>query len=266
VLPAGGPTGRYLAELLDDEQVPHRIVPQEGHTRVNTTALKPGGDTVKLNGPGAPLTAAEQQALLDAARVALEHARAPGGEVWLAVSGSLPPGVSSDLVTGLVDMTHGQGARCAVDASGEALRAALRACADLVAPNRDELAEVVDRELGTADLDTVADVAAALSVESGSPLLVSLGREGALYVEGAHLLHATAAPLTPVNTAGAGDALLAGWLSTTGNPRARLERAVRWGRSACLSPTTVDRRPGLRDAEPVTIRDLGRDVGTASRP
>jgi 1-phosphofructokinase len=94
VLPAGGPTGRYLTELLDDEHVPRSIVPQEGHTRVNTTALKPGGETVKVNGPGAALTSAEQEALLDATRVALEEARAQGGDIWLVVSGSLPPGVS----------------------------------------------------------------------------------------------------------------------------------------------------------------------------
>lgn len=257
VLPAGGATGRYLAEMLDDEHVPHRIVPQEGHTRVNTTALEPGGDTIKVNGPGAPLTSAEQEALLGAARVALEESLAQGKDVWLAVSGSLPPGVSSDLVTRLVEMTHSLGGRCAVDASGEALTAALRARADLVAPNRGELADVVDRELGSADLDVVATVATTLSVDTGSQLLVSLGRDGALYAEGSHVLHGTAAPLTPVNSAGAGDALLAGWLSAPGDPRSRLTRAVRWGRSACLSPTTVDSRPGLRDTEPVTVQVLG---------
>ena len=265
VLPAGGPTGRYLAELLDDEHVPHRIVLQEGHTRVNTTALKPGGETMKLNGPGATLTSAEQEALLDATRVALEEARARSGDIWLAVSGSLPPGVSANLVTTLVEMAHGQGTRCAVDASGEALMAALRARADLAAPNQQELAEVVDGEPGMADLPVVAEVAASLSVDTGSHLLVSLGRDGALYIEGRRVLHGTAAPLTPVNTAGAGDALLAGWLSATGDPRSRLTRAVRWGRSACLSPTTVDSRPGLRDDALVSVEDLGRRRGHASQ-
>jgi 1-phosphofructokinase len=265
VLPAGGPTGRYLTELLDDEHVPRSIVPQEGHTRVNTTALKPGGETVKVNGPGAALTSAEQEALLDATRVALEEARAQGGDIWLVVSGSLPPGVSANMVTRLVEMAHDQGVSCAVDASGEALTAALRAHADLVAPNREELADVVDGEFGTADLDGLAEIAASLSADTGSHLLVSLGRDGALYAEGPHVLHGTAAPLTPVNTAGAGDALLAGWLSATGDPRSRLIRAVRWGRSACLSPTTVDSRPGLRDGEPVTVQDLGQSRGYAGQ-
>ena len=258
VLPAGGPTGRYLAELLDDDHVPHRIVPQEGHTRVNTTALQPGGETVKMNGPGAALTAAEQEALLSETRAALEDAGVRDGETWLAVSGSLPPGATADLVTELVRLAHAHGARCAVDASGDALQAALRAHADLLAPNRDELGEVLDIELGRSGLHEVADLVASVSADTGARLLISLGRHGAMYADGPRVLHATAGPLTPVNTAGAGDALLAGWLSSTADADSRLATAVRWGRSACLSPTTVDSRPGLRDTEPVTIERLGR--------
>jgi 1-phosphofructokinase len=85
-----------------------------------------------------------------------------------------------------------------------------------------------------------------------------------MYADGPRVLHATAPPLTPVNTAGAGDALLAGWLSSTGDVDFQLATAVRWGRSGCLSPTTVDSRPGTRDNERVIIERLGREA--SSRP
>jgi 1-phosphofructokinase len=256
VLPAGGPTGRYLAELLDDDHVSYRLVPQEGDTRVNTTVLRPGGETVKLNGPGGALSSAEQEHLLSVTRRAVEDALARFEETWVAVCGSLPPGVDPHLVTELVELAHSLGARCAVDASGDALEAALHAHADLVAPNRDELAHVVDGGLDTASLQEVARVALSLCVDTGTHLLISLGRDGALYADGEGVLRATAAPLTPVNTAGAGDALLAGWFATTGDARSRLAEAVRWGRSACLSATTVDSRPGLRDTEPVIVTSV----------
>ena len=45
--------------------------------------------------------------------------------------------------------------------------------------------------------------------------------------------------MTPVNTAGAGDALLSGWLGGAGAPAERMARAIRWSRAACLAPTTV---------------------------
>jgi 1-phosphofructokinase len=267
VLPAGGPAGRCLVELLDDESVPHRVVPQEGHTRINTTLLRPEDETVKVNGSGAPLTPAEQDAVLTATRLALEDALTAGGQIWVAVCGSLPPGVTPHLVTDLVELAHAHGARCAVDVSGDALGAALAAQADLVAPNRDELAHLVDGGLGTAGLQDVAHVALALSRDTRSHLLVSLGRDGALYADGHHVLHGSAEPLTPVNSAGAGDALLAGWLSTTADPRSRLARAVGWGRSACLSATTVDSRPGQRDSAPIAVTVLeGRDLEAGDRP
>ena len=256
VLPAGGPAGRCLAELLDEEHVPHRIVAQDSSTRVNTTALRPGGETLKLNGPGATLTAGEQEALLDATRRALEGAAARVGETWVAVCGSLPRGTTADVVTRLVELAHAHGGKCAVDASGDALKAALEARADLLAPNRGELADVVDDGLRAGGLLDLGQALRSLSAETGSRLLVSVGREGALYTDGDDVLHGTAAPLTPVNTAGAGDALLAGWLSTVADRRSRLETAVRWGRSACLSVTTVDSRPGLRDTQAVTVSDL----------
>ena len=256
VLPAGGPTGRYLAELLDDDRVPHRITHQAGDTRVNTTALRPGGVTVKLNGPGGALNSSEQESLLQETRRALEDARKSAeGPVWVAVCGSLPPGVGTQLVVDVVDLAHRYGAQCAVDASGDALTAALNARADLLAPNRLELAEVSPSAQAPDSIEELADMARALSLETTAELLISLGRDGALYTDGRQVLHGWGPPLTPVNTAGAGDALLAGWLSTNAPARTRLARAITWGRSACLAATTVDPAPGRRDTARITIVD-----------
>lgn len=252
ILPAGGPAGRALAELLDDDGVAHRIVLQSGETRVNTSALRPGGETVKLNGPGATLTRAECAGLLRETTLALEQ-----GAVWLAVCGSLPPGVGAQLITELVELAHRYEVKCAVDASGEALAAALNAGADLLAPNRFELAEVSALAKTAASIDELGEAALALSCETGSALLVSLGRDGALFTDGRRVLHGWGPPLTPLNTAGAGDALLAGWLVDDTDPSVRLSRAIAWGRSACLAETTVDPRPGEGDAAPVTLRDIG---------
>jgi 1-phosphofructokinase len=257
VLPAGGPTGRSLAELLDDDGVSHRIIQQAGQTRVNTTALRPGGETVKLNGPGGELSAAEQDSLLAETTLALVEARARvEGTVWLAVCGSLPPGVGTQLVVDLVDLAHRHGARCAVDASGDALSAALSAGADLLAPNRRELSEVNPHAPAAGPVEELADAARSLSLQTKAELLISLGRDGALYTDGRQVLHGFGPSLTPVNTAGAGDALLAGWLSADAPARTRLARAVSWGRSACLAATTVDPDPGRGDTAHITVLDV----------
>ncbi|MEP6648593.1 MAG: epoxide hydrolase N-terminal domain-containing protein [Lapillicoccus sp.] len=57
--------------------------------------------------------------------------------------------------------------------------------------------------------------------------------------------------------AGAGDALLAGWLAETAGLSDRMTRAIRWSRAACLSATTVApaiQVPASRDG--VTVRTL----------
>ena len=257
VLPAGGPTGRHLVELLEDDNVAHRISRQASETRVNTTALRPGGETVKLNGPGGALSPAEQRDLLHQTRLALRDAqRDASGPAWLAVCGSLPPGTDTQLVVDLVDLAHEYDAKCAVDASGEVLKAALRARADLLAPNRTELAEVAPAADATGTIEELADAARELSLSTKAELLISLGRHGALYTDGSQVLHAWGPPLTPVNTAGAGDALLAGWLSTSADARTRMTRAIHWGRSACLAATTVDLNPGMGDDAQIAIADL----------
>jgi 1-phosphofructokinase len=55
------------------------------------------------------------------------------------------------------------------------------------------------------------------------------------------------------NTAGAGDALLAGWLAG-GDSHARLARAVRWGRATCLAATTVADPAALAAAADTEVR------------
>ncbi len=259
VLPVAGGTGRHLRELLGQEGVACRTVAQEGETRVNTTALRPGGETLKLNGPGARLAPAEQADLLAATAAALQPVAADGHERWLAMCGSLPPGMEPSSVAEVVSLAHRHGARVAVDASGSVLVAALAAGADLLAPNQIELAEILPEgrlEPGPQPVSVLAEVARELSRSSGAELLVSLGPDGALWTDGREVLHGWGPPLTPVNTAGAGDALLAGWLVEAPSPRDRLARAVAWGRSACLAATTVDPHPGRHGVEGISVVPL----------
>ena len=257
VLPLGGSTGHHLAELLDAEGVAHRSVEQRAETRVNTTLAVTGGRTAKVNGPGGPLTGADLDALKAEVTTALRDGRSDG-EVWLAVCGSLPQGLDPAVVADLVTLAQGCGARCALDASGTALAAAVSAGADLLAPNRLELAEVDPRAAASDALEDLAVVAASIARDTGTSLLVSLGEDGALFTDGLSLVHGYGPALTPVNTAGAGDALLSGWLAVPGPPADRMARAIRWSRAACLSATTV--APALFDSatagDVVTVRTL----------
>ncbi|MEV5411921.1 1-phosphofructokinase family hexose kinase [Thermopolyspora sp. NPDC052614] len=256
VLPVGGRAGHDLATLLGETRLPCRAVHVGGAARVNVTVIEPGGRTTKVNEPGEPLTEAELDELVRQARTAAVET----GAAWVACCGSLPPGAGPELVARLVDAAHAAGARAAVDTSGAALPAALAAGADLVKPNREELAELAGRPL--PDLADVVGAAREVAA-GGTAVLASAGSEGAVLVDGGatRCLWARAPRIRPVNTTGAGDTLLAGYLAAflgrgAADAAVCLAEAVALGTSACLVPGTAELPERLIPAAEVTVRRI----------
>jgi 1-phosphofructokinase family hexose kinase len=262
VLPLGGTDGARLADLLAGQGIEVRTVPVADGVRANVTVAEPDGTTTKLNEQGPRLTADEltalTQAVLDAAR--------PGS--WVVCCGSLPGGVPDSFFADLIEPLHQRGAKVAIDTSGAALTAVLNRPAgtpmpDLIKPNREELAEAVGRPL-----HTLADVVAAAQQLRGrgvGVVLASLGADGAVLVDESGAVHARATVSQPRSTVGAGDALLAGFLSRFAEPapagsavldaattaREALATAVAFGAAATSLPGS--RMPAPTDVAAVTV-------------
>lgn len=223
-----------------------RIVAVPGATRVNTSIIDEGGATTKVNAPIPPMGTEGWAAVRSA--VAAACAELTAG--WLVVSGALPsrPG-SSDPVDlgGILRDARAAGVRVALDTSGAGLARAIETPAGiaLLKPNTHELAELTRRPL-----QTIGDVAAAARdlIEAGvGAVYTSMGADGALVVSAAGVVHAHAVARDVVNTAGAGDASLAGFLAGLGNhdpagPEALARAAATaaaWGAHAVAQATTV---------------------------
>jgi 1-phosphofructokinase len=248
VVTAGGGEGRLLLDLLAGLDGV-TAVPVSGPTRVNVTVVVDGGEPTKVNEPGSPLSTAEADALLAAVERALGPAR------WLACCGSLPPGTDPALVARFVAAGRAARVPVAVDASGPALEVAVVHGADLLKPNRDELAELAGGPIGSVAAAHTA--AREVAGRTGGAVLVSLGAEGALLVTVDGAWSAKGPPIVPVNTTGAGDALLAGFLAADGaGPPGRLVSAVAVATSACLSPETAGLPDRLVSPAAVTVRPI----------
>lgn len=247
VFPVGGPDGDVLVAELASQGVPIHPVPIAGSTRTNVTVADSSGVTTKINEPGPRLSEGE----LDAVVEAVADELSPGARA-VVVAGSLPDGVPTSLLARVADLAASRGIDFAVDTSGAPLAAAVAGGGlAVVKPNDEELAELVGR-----DLTTVGDVlgAAREVVDRGNAaVLVSLGAHGALLALRESVWWAGGAALVPVSTVGAGDAMLAGWLSAHGAPpEERLRTAVAWGRAAVQMPGTQMPRPG--DVELSAVR------------
>jgi 1-phosphofructokinase len=231
VLPVGGPAGAHLVEMLNRAGLSYQPVPIAGEVRVNISLIQPDGVVTKINEEGPTLTAVEGQALLDAART-----RAQPGE-WLAGCGSLPGGLADDYYARIVETGHRAGANVVIDTSGPPLVKALAAGPDLIKPNADELADAVGGTVTT--VGDVLDAAQELRARGAKTVLASLGADGALLVSAAGALHGAAPVADVVSTVGAGDAMLAGYLSASAGTREALRVALAWGAAAVQHHRTL---------------------------
>lgn len=199
-----GFTGEALAAYLDGRGITSDLIRlPEGLTRINVK-LKSGMESeINAAGPSIP---AEALATLMAKLDGLTE-----GDI-LVLAGSIPPTLPRDLYARWTARLAGRGIRVVVDAEGEALTAVLPHHPFLVKPNRAELEELMGRPLPSeADLH---EAARSLQEAGARNVLVSLGGEGALLLDEQGEFHrAPAAAVTPVNTVGAGDSMVAGFIA-----------------------------------------------------
>ena len=129
-----------------------------------------------------------------------------------------------------------------VDTAGEPLRLALPLAPFLVKPNRAELEELLGRRLpGLEDLMEGARELRALGARN---VLLSLGGEGALLLDETGAFHRMDAPVgRVVNSVGAGDAMVAGFLAgwmCTGDYGQAFRLAVASGSATAFSDGLAD--------------------------
>ncbi len=178
-----------------------------GATRTNVKLAVDGKGATDINLPGLSPDAAALARLEERVLRLL----APGD--WLALSGSLPPGVDTGIYARLIGKAHAAGAKVALDASGPALAEGLAAGPDLAKPNQHELLEVEGKKDGS--MDEVIALARRWLASGVGAMAVSLGSEGAMLLRPDASFRAAPAPVNAINMVGAGDTFLAGMLYST---------------------------------------------------
>lgn len=248
----------------------------EGTLRVSTTIVENQGPTTKINENPRPLRQADWDAVVALTEATVKENQAQ----WLVVAGAHPAIVETGEVIDLhplFDRMAELGVRVALDTSGAPLRYwAKEGNATIMKPNGEELASCVGRTLNT--IGDVIDAAREVNAWGVDCVLASLGVDGMIAVTKTHAIHAYTDPVRVINTVGAGDSTLAGFLSAVVfNPLPAdtedysvgfdiplgVQSAVRWGAAKVQQPTSglqnVDNLPaGYVVAEPdrsVSLRE-----------
>ncbi|MBQ4283692.1 MAG: 1-phosphofructokinase [Lachnospira sp.] len=131
---------------------------------------------------------------------------------YLVLGGNVQQSVPVSIYKELTEYATTRGARCVVDATGELLSEALYAKPFLIKPNKIELEKFVGMQMNC--IDDIIQSARILQKKGAANVLVSLADAGGVLVADNGCVYISDAPKgTVVNSVGAGDSMIAGFLA-----------------------------------------------------
>lgn len=240
---SGGRTGKFLEELLSDENLQTLPFHVKNETRENFIVV----DTLinqqfRFGFPGQSISEQEQTKFL---KVISSIKDFPEIAV---ISGSSPEGVDPKFIKDIVQICKRKNSKVVVDSSGKSLEIAIQEGVYLIKPNIGELATLT----GNSELSgSKIDKAASELIKKGSAeiIVVSLGASGATLYHSNGKIHQHAPPVKVRSTVGAGDSMVAGMVSVLANSGS-LQDMLQMG-IACGSATTMAEGTGLFKPENV---------------
>lgn len=198
----GGFTGHFIENSLIEEGVHLDFIEVIEPTRVNVK-LKSSVET-EINGQGPAVSKENEQELF--AKVS-----SMTDQDYLVLAGSLPPTLSPDYYQLLAKQCKENKTRLIVDTSGDALKDLLTYKPFLVKPNQHELGEFFNVEISS--IEEAVEYGRKLLDFGPENVIVSLGGDGALLLNGETTVFANVPKGELKNSVGAGDSLVAGFIA-----------------------------------------------------
>ncbi|MDX8045238.1 1-phosphofructokinase [Gracilibacillus sp. S3-1-1] len=227
----GGFTGKYITDYLTDMNIEHDFVSLQQDTRINVK-LKAAGEESEVNGVSPTIDEEAYQTFI----AKLEQLKE--GDI-VVLAGSLPSSLPSDTYKEIVAMLKQKGVMTILDTSGTPLTEALKASPAFVKPNHHELAELFDTEVKN-DADVVTLAKRLHEEQQIDHVLISMAKDGAIYVGTGGVMKLSAPQGTAVNSVGAGDSAVAGFIygwQSLENAEAAAKYAVASGSATAFSKT-----------------------------
>ena len=191
----------------------------EGYSRIN---LKISADEeTAVNGLGPHIPQEKLRQLLDQIDGLVD------GDT-LVLAGSIPADIPDDIYEQILRRLAGRAIKTVVDATGDLLSNVLKYKPFLIKPNQYELGELFKMEL-SGDEEIIA-AARCLQDQGAQNVLVSLGGAGAILVAASGSVYQKASPAgTLINSVGAGDSMVAGFLAGYEESDGQVEQALSLG-------------------------------------
>lgn len=232
----GGFTLNYIEEVLDQAEIANDFVHVKDPTRINVfTRVQDENQEYKLVNKG-PKTDANQIEQL------LTKLRQLNQDDVLSLSGSFSEGIKPDILVEIAKISETNHVKLVLDTSYSEVMDTLRYHPYLIKPNDHELSSWFGLDQ-VPDREKLIDMGKTLIKKGARNVLISLGSEGALFINDTEILYGNAAKGEVVNTAGSGDTMLGaflGGLIVGLDGQANLKRALAAGSDTAFQSWITD--------------------------
>lgn len=199
----GGFTGAELEKKVRELGIRTDFIGLEsGNTRINVKIR--ATEETDINASGPVISKENIKALFEKLK------RLKSGD-FLCLSGSAPKNLGDGIYADAVKLVSENGVKAVVDAEGKLLQNTIKYKPFLIKPNTDELEGLFNKKFETAD--DIRKAAHTLRELGAENVIVSMGKDGALLCCEQGDFFAAAPSGKVISTVGAGDSMVAGFLS-----------------------------------------------------
>ncbi|MFD2210636.1 1-phosphofructokinase [Virgibacillus halophilus] len=241
----GGFTGDFIQGYLQKEGIQTDFIKIPDTTRIN---VKVKADTeTELNGPGPELSEKNLEALKEKVDCLQK------GD-WFVLAGRLPETADSYFYEKIAAICRKNSVPLVLDTSGPMLKRLINEKPFLIKPNLEELGELFD--VSITDKQQAIGYAKKLLDTGVSHVVVSMGGDGAILICREGVFFAQAPKGKAVNTVGAGDSLLAGFLAAyvkSSDIRSALQYGVASGSATAFAIDLCEKKHADILAEEVIV-------------
>lgn len=198
----GGDAGRSGEAQLRESRIESLPVFIEETTRTNMKIIdEVKGQNTDINEPGPLIKPEEMDQLIQKLDENLKE-----GDI-LVLAGSIPKGISPDIYKELTIRYKEKGVKVFLDADGESFAEGIKASTYLIKPNIDELSRYAGEKI--TDIRGILKAVKPLLQSGIEKIVVSMGAQGAVFIQKGRILIASSLNVPVLSTVGAGDSMVA---------------------------------------------------------
>lgn len=243
----GGFTGDFIRKKLNDLGIEEDFTRIEDDSRINVK-LKYETET-EINAQGPQIKEEEIEEFLNYLDQLQE-------DDFVIISGSIPKSLVDDFYRVIVNLLEMNNVRFALDTSGKKLFKLSSYKPFLVKPNKKELEEIFDDEIDSDE--KIVKYARKLIDQGAENVIVSLGKDGSIFVDNSIAYKAKPIEGKLINSVGSGDSMVAGYIYGYMKGLSKIDSyklAVSCGSATAFSPDIAEKDLIYKILEKVEVEE-----------